>query len=171
MLLSVAANQTAHEHHSANLIKHGKEQHEVMSADRAAVASVLLRRKTRRRFKSTVSYFLLGYFAEQISPQLSTVIKFQSQRKRGEFFVHMFGSLVRLVFGVGCIVEQGSEIVSSFDPIVAGKVVMTQVQAKTSSETLWFLEEFLLLFRVASADARHQFLIKILVYCVAEAFQ
>ena len=44
-LLSMAANKTAHERHSANLIKHGQGQHEVMSADRAAVSLVLLRRK------------------------------------------------------------------------------------------------------------------------------
>lgn len=66
LLLSVAANKPEHEHRSANLIKLG--QHEVMSADGAAVVLGLLRRKTGRRFKPTVSYFLLGTFAEQISP-------------------------------------------------------------------------------------------------------
>lgn len=56
LLLSVAANQQAHEHHSANLIKLG--QHEVMSGDRPVVVLVLLRRKTGRRFKSAMSHFL-----------------------------------------------------------------------------------------------------------------
>lgn len=47
LLLSVAANKPAHERHSANLIKPG--QHEVMSADRAALVLVPLRRKMGRR--------------------------------------------------------------------------------------------------------------------------
>lgn len=89
LLLLVAANKAAHEHHSANLIN--LRQREVMSADRAAVVLVLPRRKTGRRFKSTVSYFLLGTFAEQISPQLSAAVKFQCQGKRGNSLVHMFG--------------------------------------------------------------------------------
>lgn len=94
LLLSMAASKPAHEGHSANLIKLG--QHEVMSADRAAV--VLLR---RRIFKSAVSYFVLGTFAEHIFPQLSAVVKFQSQRKQGNSLVHVFGCLRRSVFGAG----------------------------------------------------------------------
>lgn len=89
LLLSVAENITTCEHHLANLIKLG--QHQVMSADRVAVFLVLLRRKKGRRFKSTVSHFLLGTFAEQIYPQLSAVVKFQSQRKQGSSLVHTFG--------------------------------------------------------------------------------
>ncbi len=49
LLLSVAANKPAHEHHSANLIKLG--QHEVMSADRAAVVLVPLRRKNGKEIQ------------------------------------------------------------------------------------------------------------------------
>lgn len=52
LLLSVAANKPAHERHSANLIKLG--QHEVMSADRAAVVIVLLSKK--RESLSLISY-------------------------------------------------------------------------------------------------------------------
>lgn len=126
LLLSVAVKKPARERHSANLIK--LEQHDVMSADRAAVVLVLVRRKTGKRFESTVSYLLLAAFAEQSSLQLSAVVKFQSQRKR-EFF----GARVWVPSGwswVGCIVERGSEIVERFGLIVEGKVMMTQVQAK-----------------------------------------
>lgn len=65
LLLSVAA----HECHSANLIE--LRQHEVMSADRAAVVPSLPRRKTWRMFKSPVFCFSLETFAEQNAPQLS----------------------------------------------------------------------------------------------------
>lgn len=87
MLLSLAANKPPHDPYSANLIELGL--HQVMSADRAAIVLVLLRRKR----KGESSHFLSGTFAEQISPQLSAVVKFQSQRKQGNSLVHVFGCL------------------------------------------------------------------------------
>lgn len=83
LLLSLVANKPAYEHHSANPITF--VQHEVMSADRVAVVLVKLRRETGRRYKLIVSHFLLETVAGQIIPQLSVVVKFQSQRKQ-EFF-------------------------------------------------------------------------------------
>lgn len=45
---------------------------------------------------STVFYFSLGTFGEQLSPPLSAVVKFQSQENS---LVHVFGS--RSVVGAG----------------------------------------------------------------------
>lgn len=137
MLLLVAANQTAHEHHSANQIKHGKEQHEVMSADRAAVASVLLRRKNEEEIQVNCVLFLIRilYRADLSSAEHSGQIPV-SEETGGILGARVWEpSAVSVWSGVGCIVERGSEIVSSFDPI-AGKVVMTQVQAMASFKNL-----------------------------------
>lgn len=129
LLLSVAANKPAHEHNSANLIK--LVQHEVMSADRAAVVLMQMRRKTGRRSKTTVPHFLLGTFAEQIYPQLSAAVEFQSQRKRELFGARVWmPKAVSSWSWVGCVVECGSEIVERFGSTAEGKVMMTQVETK-----------------------------------------
>lgn len=99
---------------------------------------LVLRRKTARRFRSAVFYFLSGTFGEQLSPPLSAVVKFQSQRK-WEFF----GAGVWEPFSswswVGITVEWGSEIVERFLPIAGGKVTMTQVQQKACWKKMFLL--------------------------------
>lgn len=100
-LLSYAANKPAHERHSANVIK--VEGHEVMSADKSfRLAAVQLgKRKVGWGLESATPNFFTGTFPEQIYLQLSAVVKFQSQRKRGNSLVHVFGSPRRSVIGVG----------------------------------------------------------------------
>lgn len=58
----MAANKPAHEYHSANLIKH-----EVMSADRAAVVSLLLRTKRRESQVNCVLFLIMNLCRADLS--------------------------------------------------------------------------------------------------------
>lgn len=129
LLLSVAANKPAHERHSANLIKRG--QHEVMSADRAAVALVLLRRKNEEEIQVNCVLFLIKILCRAALSSAECSGQIPISEETGEFSVHgRVPSAVSVWSWVGCIVEWGGEIVSRFGPIVTGIVMMTQVQAK-----------------------------------------
>ena len=113
--------KAGHEHHSANLIKRG--QHEVLSADRAAVVSMQPRRKTGSRFNCVLfSYKEHCCTADLSLVQRSAAVKFQSRRKRGKFFVACVWVTVNVWSWVGCIAEQESGIVERFGPRVEGKV-------------------------------------------------